>query len=153
TYGANGNVVLSANSSVTSNYPDSTVQSSFSSNAGGSISTGNTTITYKPTATLLAVQSFTGYPAGSTLVVQKWLITSDATINGVRNADVQVSAIMERQKSPTFAYAAFATGTGCSAMSFGGGGSTDSYDSASITYSGGNVVTQSYGGNVGTNGN
>src|SRR5215467_13333179 len=135
------------------NYPDSTVQNSFASNAGGSITAGNTTITYKPTATLLGVQSFTGYPAATTNVVQKWLITSDATINGVRSAEVQVSAIMERQKTPTFAYAAFATSTGCGALSFGGGGATDSYDSAAITYSGGNVVTQAYGGNVGTNGN
>jgi len=135
------------------NYPDSTVQTSFASNAGGSITAGNTTITYNPTATLLGVQSFTGYPAATTNVVQKWLITSSATINGVRSAEVQVSAIMERQKTPTFAYAAFATATGCGALSFGGGGSTDSYDSASITYSGGTVVTQAYGGNVGTNGN
>jgi Tfp pilus assembly protein PilX len=135
------------------NYPDSTVQSSFASNAGGTITSGNTTITYNPTATLLGVQSFTGYPAATSSVVEKWLITSDATINGVRSAEVQVSAIMERQKSPTFAYAAFATNTGCGALSFGGGGSTDSYDSAAITYSGGNVVTQAYGGNVGTNGN
>src|SRR5262249_32267920 len=51
------------------------------------------------------------------------------------------------------AYAAFATGTGCGALSFGGGGSTDSYDSLNLTYSSGTVVTQSYGGNVGTNGN
>jgi PilX N-terminal len=135
------------------NYPDSTVQNSFAANAGGSITAGNTTITYNPTATLLGVQSFTGYPAATANVVQKWLITSSATINGVRSAEVQVSAIMERQKTPTFAYAAFATATGCGALSFGGGGSTDSYDSAAITYSGGNVVTQAYGGNVGTNGN
>src|SRR5262249_43872015 len=64
------------------NYPDSTVQNSFASNAGGSITAGNTTITYNPTATLLGVQSFTGYPAATTNVVQKWLITSSATING-----------------------------------------------------------------------
>ena len=55
--------------------------------------------------------------------------------------------------TPVFTYAAFADDNGCSALTFGGGGTTDSYDSSTVTYSGGNVVTQSYGGNVGTNGN
>lgn len=150
---SNKDVALST-ISAKQNYMDSTVQSSFASNAGGSITAGNTSITYNPTATLLAVQTFTGYPTATTKVVQKWLITSEASISGVRNANVEVSAIMERQKSPTFAYAAFATATGCAALSFGGGGTTNSYDSSAISYdSKGNVVTQSYGGNVGTNGN
>jgi Tfp pilus assembly protein PilX len=146
-------VVLSANSSKTGTYPVSSVQSAFASAATSTVSAGNTTITYSPYATLLGMQSFQGYPSATTQVTQKWLITSEATISGVRNADVQVSAVMEQRKSPTFAYAAFATGTGCGALSFGGGGRTDSYDSAAITYSSGSVVTQSYGGNVGTNGN
>jgi len=147
-------VTLSANSSVTPHYFDSTVQSSFASNATGSVTAGYTTINYQPNAVLLGVQSFTTYPTNTTAVIQKWLITSEATISGVRNADVQLSAIMERQKSPSFAYAAFATATGCGALSFGGGGTTNSYDSASVSYdSKGNVVTQTYGGNVGTNGN
>jgi Tfp pilus assembly protein PilX len=146
--------VLSANSSLGSNnYPISSDTDGFATNGSGSLSAGNTTVNYASYAKLLGIQSFTSYPAASSAVVEKWEITSDGTINGVRNAKVRVSAIMERQKSPTFAYAAFATATGCSAMGFGGGGSTDSYDSTSITYSGGNVVTQNYGGNVGTNGN
>lgn len=149
----NSPVILSASSKATANYPVSAVSSDFASNATGSITAGNTTVTYAPSAKLLAMQSFTSYPAATSAVVQKWEITSDGTINGVRNADVQVTAILERQKTPTFAYAAFATAAGCSAMSFGGGGTTDSYDSASIAYSGGTVVTQNYGGNVGTNGN
>src|SRR5215467_9419290 len=145
---------LSANSSLGSNnYPISSDTTNFASAGSGSLTAGNTTVNYASYAKLLAIQSFTGYPAATSSVVEKWEITSDGTVSGVRNAKVRVTAIMERQKSPTFAYAAFATATGCSAMSFGGGGSTDSYDSASITYSGGNVVTQNYGGNVGTNGN
>jgi len=145
---------LSANSSLGSNnYPISSDTTNFASAGSGSLTAGNTTVNYASYAKLLAIQSFTGYPAATSSVVEKWEITSDGTVSGVRNAKVRVTAIMERQKSPSYAYAAFATGTGCSAMSFGGGGSTDSYDSASITYSGGNVVTQAYGGNVGTNGN
>src|SRR5215467_2685772 len=145
---------LSANSSLGSNnYPISSDTTNFASAGSGSLTAGNTTVNYASYAKLLAIQSFTGYPAATSSVVEKWELTSDGTVSGVRNAKVRVTAIMERQKSPSFAYAAFATGTGCSAMSFGGGGSTDSYDSAAITYSGGNVVTQAYGGNVGTNGN
>jgi hypothetical protein len=70
---------------------------------------------------------------------------------------VRVSAILEQQKSVTFAYAAFATATGCDAMGFGGGGSTDSYDSSTLPTSGGVATPPSsfstFGGNVGTNGN
>src|SRR5215467_13251311 len=130
---------LSANSSLGSNnFPISSDTTNFASAGTGSLTAGNSTVNYASYAKLLAIQSFTGYPAANSSVVEKWEITSDGTVNGVRNAKVRVTAIMERQKSPTFAYAAFATATGCSAMSFGGGGSTDSYDSASITYSGGN---------------
>jgi Tfp pilus assembly protein PilX len=152
---AGGNpVYLSASSHQTANYPVSAVSSDFATKTTGTVSAGNTTVTYAPYAKLLAMQSFLSYPSGTSAVLQKWEITADGTINGVRNADVQVSAILEQQKMSTFAYAAFATATGCSAMSFGGGGTTDSYDSAAISYdSKGNVITQSYGGNVGTNGN
>jgi Tfp pilus assembly protein PilX len=150
-------VVLSANSAVTANYPVNSVSSDFASKTTGSITAGNTTITYAPTAQLLAMQSFTSYPASTPAVVQKWLITSDGTINTVRNAQVRVSAVLEQQKSVTFAYAAFATAAGCSALSFGGGGSTDSYNSSTLATSGGIAAPPStfdaYGGNVGTNGN
>jgi hypothetical protein len=103
------------------------------------------------------MQSFISYPASTPAVVQKWEITSDGTINTVRNAQVRVTAILEQQKSVTFAYAAFATATGCGALSFGGGGSTDSYNSSALATSGGIATPPStfntYGGNVGTNGN
>ena len=150
--------VLSANSSLgSSNYPISSDTSGFASNASGSITSGNTTITYSPYAKLLAIQSFTSYPSTAPAVVEKWEITSDGTISGVRNAQVRASAVMERQKTPTFAYAAFATASGCASLSFGGGGTTNSYDSSTLTTSGGVAAPPSsfstYGGNVGTNGN
>ena len=156
TYSGNP-VVLSANSSVTSNYPTSSVQSAFASAATGTVAAGSTTITYKPSATLLGMESFQGYPSSTTKVVQKWLITSEATISGVRNADVQVSAVMEQQKTPVYAYAAFADAATCGALSFGGGGTTNSYDSSTLTTNSLGVATtptfSAYGGNVGTNGN
>jgi Tfp pilus assembly protein PilX len=150
-------VVLSANSSITANYPVSAVSSDFASKTTGSISAGSTTITYAPSAKLLAMQSFTSYPASTPAVVQKWEITSDGTISTVRNAQVRVSAVLEQQKSVTFAYAAFATATGCGALSFGGGGTTDSYNSSTLATSAGIATPPStfdtFGGNVGTNGN
>src|SRR5258706_8835013 len=156
TYG-NSPVLLSANSAFTANYPVNSVSSDFASKTTGSITAGNTTITYAPTAQLLAMQSFTSYPASTPAVVQKWLITSDGTISSVRNAQVRVTAVLEQQKSVTFAYAAFATATGCGALSFGGGGTTDSYNSSMLATSGGIATPPStfdaYGGNVGTNGN
>jgi hypothetical protein len=157
TYGGSP-AVLSANSAIgSSNFPIDTDKTNFAANATGNVTAGNTTITYKPYAKLLAIQSFTAYPASAPAVVEKWEITSDGTINGVRNAHVRVSAIMERQKMATFAYAAFAEATGCNALSFGGGGSTDSYDSSTLTVTNGVATAPSsfstFGGNVGTNGN
>ena len=157
TYGGSA-AALSTNTSIgSSNFPIATDQTNFASTATGSITSGNLKVTYKPYAKLLAIQSFTSYPSTAPAVVEKWEITSDGSISGVRNAQVRVSAIMERQKTPTFAYAAFATANGCSSLSFGGGGTTDSYDSSALTTSGGVATPPStfsaYGGNVGTNGN
>jgi len=156
TYGG-APAVLSANSAIgSSNFPISSDKTNFAANATGSLTAGNTTVTYKPYAKLLAIQSFTAYPSTAPAVVEKWEITSDGTISGVRNAQVRVSAIMERQKTAVFAYAAFADATGCGALNFGGGGTTNSYDSSTVTNAGtssASVTTQTYGGNVGTNGN
>jgi Tfp pilus assembly protein PilX len=148
---------LSANSSLgTSNFPVSSDITGFASKASGSITAGNTTVNYGARARLLAIQTFVSYPANTPGVVEKWEITSDGTINGVRNAQVRVSAIMERQKQAVFAYAAFADATDCQALQFGGGGTTNSYDSSTVSNAGtssASVTFQNYGGNVGTNGN
>jgi hypothetical protein len=156
TYGG-APAVLSANSTIgASNFPISSDKTNFAANAAGSLTAGNTTVAYKPYAKLLAIQSFTAYPSTAPAVVEKWEITSDGTISGVRNAQVRVSAILERQKTAVFAYAAFADATGCDALTFGGGGTTNSYDSSTVTNPGttsASVTTQAYGGNVGTNGN
>jgi Tfp pilus assembly protein PilX len=151
-------IILSANNGQPANYPVSAVSTDFASQTTGTITAGNTTITYAPYAKLLAMQSFSSYPTGASAVVQKWEITSDGTISGVRNGQATVSAILERQKASTFAYAAFADATGCAALSFGGGGTTNSYDSSSLTTNSSGVATapasfSTYGGNVGTNGN
>jgi len=150
TYGGNP-VVLSANSNAPSNYPLASAQTSFNTASQGSLTAGHTTVNYAPSATLLSMQQVTPYGTTTPVTVQSWLITADGNISGVRNAQVEVSAILERPISPVFNYAAFATSNGCSALTFGGGGTTDSYDSSTVVA--GAVTTQAYGGNVGTNGN
>jgi len=56
----------------------------------------------------------------------------------------------ERTGTPIFNYGLEATGTGCGAMTFGNGSSSDSYNSSTGVYGGANVGT---GGNIATNGN
>jgi Tfp pilus assembly protein PilX len=144
-------VVLSANSNVTSNYPVGSVQTSFNAAGHGSLTAGNTSVSYATTATLLSMRQVSVYGSPTPVTIQTWLLTSDGNISGIRNAQVEVSAIMERAVAPAFNYAAFATNNGCSALTFGGGGTTDSYDSSTVVN--GSVTTQADDGNVGTNGN
>jgi hypothetical protein len=148
-------VVLSANSSQSSNYPLNSVITAFNGNnvGQGSLAAGNVTVGYAVYATLMNQEQVTQWGSSTPTTVQIWKITSDGTINGVRTADVEVSAILEEQVTPVFSYAAFAAGPGCGAMNFGGGGSTDSYNSAAALGGGGTPVISSSGGNVGTNGN
>jgi Tfp pilus assembly protein PilX len=138
-------VVLSANSAQPPNYPAAAVQTAFNAAAQGSLDVGNVQVSYTAYATLLSMSS-------TQPTIQTWQIISDGTVNGVRNAEEEVSAVLERQVTPLFAYAAFATASGCNALSWTGGGTTDSYDSGSIQMSNGEAVTQQYGGNIGTNG-
>jgi hypothetical protein len=150
TYSGNP-VVLSANSNVSSNYPASSAQDGFHGAAQGGLTASNTTVNYATSATLLSMQQVIPYGSTTPVTIQSWLITSDGNINRIRNAQVEVSAILERPITPVFSYAAFATSNGCAALTFGGGGSTDSYDSGTVVN--GLVTTQASNGNVGTNGN
>ncbi len=148
-YGGNP-VVLSANSNTSSNYPLSTEQTAFDSAAQGSLTAGNTTLNYAASAKLLSMREIIPYRQTTPQTIQTWEITSDGTVTGIQNANVQISAILEQQASPVFAYAAFATDDDCDAITFGGGGVTGSYDSTLVVA--GSVATQGFGGNVGTNG-
>ena len=154
TYSTNP-VVLSAMSGHTSNYPVSSVPTAFNTSGvgSGSITAGNNTINYNTYATLLSMHSSL-LPFGTTVptTVQTWQIVSDGSISSIRNAKVEVSAILEKHITPTFNYAAFATDNGCSALQFGGGGTTTSYDDTAALSGGLPVSSASYG-NVGTNGN
>jgi hypothetical protein len=155
TYGGSP-VVLSAMSGIAANYPISGTSTAFTTAGQGTLSLNGVTVNYTSYAKLLSMQTLTAYGTGAQSVVQTWLITADGTTSGTRGADVEVSAVLERQVVPSSGYAIFATAATCGALTFGGSASTDSYDSSNITYSGGQpVVTQTptAGGNVGTNGN
>jgi Tfp pilus assembly protein PilX len=143
-------VILSADSSVSSNYPVPSIGDSYNtSGAGkGSLTSGNVTVKYNTYAKLLYMQEATLYGTPNPGTIQTWKITSVGTIDGIRAAKVEVSSVLERQIGPTFDYAAFAASPTCGALDFGGGGTTDSYDSSNLA---GGI--QNYGGNVGTNGN
>src|SRR6201997_2622844 len=152
---ASGNDVILAtsNSSQSSNYPVASVKTAFGSNAQNSLTAGNITVNYYTYAKLLSQVQVLPYGSTTYQTVQTWQITSDGAISGIRNADEEVSAILEKQVTPVYSYAAFASATGCGAMNFGGGGTTNSYDSSNMTLHAGVPVVAATGGNVGTNGN
>jgi hypothetical protein len=155
---AGGNaVVLSADGSVPAAYPVTSVRSAFYGSARGSVAAGTTTINYSTSARLLFMRELSPLPAylssGGNNTVQTWEITSTGRIAGVQPATVSVVAKLERHIVPVFAYAAFATDPGCGALTFGGGGDTNSYNSALPVVAGPNPIAFSvHDGNVGTNG-
>lgn len=154
-HGTTTPVVLSSDSSVTSHYPISAVQSNFNSKTSGSLTAGNITVNYVAHAVLLSMTRVTPYGTTASITAQAWRVTGDATITGATNAKVEVSTIVETQVSPVFSYAAFATSQECGALNFAGGGSTGSYSDKNVTITGGvgTVTTSQSQGNVGTNGN
>ncbi len=157
------NVVLSSISGVSTTYPNSSVRSAFvnatnSSSSGTTLSAGSVPVNYTATAQLMAMAQVVPYGSTTPITVQTWQLTAHGDITGVKNAESEVSAVLERQVSPTFAFAAFATAGGCGALTFTGNGTTDSYDSGSLTLNASGAATssptfQNYAGNVGTNGN
>ena len=151
----NGEAVkLSTLSGVSPNYPYAAAQTAFASAVQGSLPVGDATVNYTASATLLTMREF--IPYGSTvgsMVVQTWKVTARGTIQGARTAEVEVSAVIERQIEPAHKYGMFATERVCGALDLTGGMTTDSYDSSNMTFQNGVPVLDMWGGNVGTNGN
>src|SRR5262249_46687967 len=140
-----------------SNYPNANVIAAFQNalTNPGNLTAGNTVVNYNATATLLSMGTVSSF--GTPVTVQMWQISADGSTVGVINSKEKGSAILERQVTPSNQYAAFATSSGCSALSFAGGGQTDSYDSSTLALVNG-VATppasfSTFGGNVGANGN
>jgi Tfp pilus assembly protein PilX len=151
---SNGSTVTLSTTSSASNYPVASVETAFQTAALGSVAAGNTTVNYTATATLMAMNQVT--TAGGTATVQTWKIKADGAIAGIRAATEEVTGVVEQQvtfgASSLPAYAAFATGNVCSAVTMSGNATVNSYNSAAPLKSG-SVVLNNYGGDVGTNGN
>jgi hypothetical protein len=135
------------------NYPVSAVKTAFNSATQGTISSGNNNVNYTVNAELLAMRSVIQCQNNQPLTAQMWRLTSHGDITGVRNSEVEVSALLESHVVPCYNYAGFATGSGCGSITFNSGGTIDSYNSSNMTLQGGNPVTQTYFGNLGSNGN
>ena len=166
TDGGGNPIVLSSLRGTAANYPDGAQQAAFNAllaAPNNTLQAGGTTINYTSSATLLSMVQITPFGTTTPAMVQTWRITAHGDIATVRNAQAEVSAILETQITPAFAYAAFATNNGCAALDFTGNGTTDSYDSSTLTTNGGLIapgvlgtVADPFtlsGGNVGTNGN
>ena len=147
-------VVLSSNPDFASNYPVPAVINAFVQNSVGNLNVsaaGVLNVGYNARATLMSMTIVTDYYTQQPITLQKWQIIGAGRMAGSGASLVEVEASIERQPVPVFAYAAFATWNGCSALNFTGGATTHSYDSAALV--GGAAVLSNSGGNVGTNGN
>jgi hypothetical protein len=147
-------VVLSSNPDFGSNYPVPAVINAFVQNSVGNLNVsaaGTLNVGYNARATLMSMTIVTDYYTQQPITLQKWQIIGAGRLAGSGASLVEVEATIERQPVPVFAYAAFATHNGCSALNFTGGATTHSYDSAALV--GGAAVLSDSGGNVGTNGN
>ena len=128
---ANAAVVLSSVGGG-SNYPVGAVVTAFGAAAAGTLTAGNATVTYGARATLLGLRRVTDSMSGNTETLQKWEVTGWGSRGGIGSSEVEVTAIVERQIIPLYRYAAFATNTGCGALSFSGGAKTKSYNSQAL---------------------
>ncbi len=146
-------VVLSSLTGVTGNYPLASAQTAFATATQGTLAVGDATVIYTASATLLSMRSVVPYASLTPIVVQTWRLTARGAIQGARQAEVEVSAVIEQKIVPTFTYGLFAVTGTCGALDFSGGVVTDSYDSSNMTFSGGLPVTTPSGGHVATNGN
>jgi Tfp pilus assembly protein PilX len=138
---------------ISANYPVGTVKTGFNTASQSSLTAGSNTVNYSVSAELLSMRSVEQCGNSQPLTAQLWRLTSHGDITGTRNSEVEVSALLESHVNPCYNYAGFATGNGCSSIQFNGGGTIDSYNSSSMAMSGGTPVTQTYMGNLGSNGN
>lgn len=145
-------VVLSADPEQPSNYPYAPAQTAFNAVVKGELVAGQI-VAYTAYATLISMRTIQEYGATTPKIVQTWRLTGKGSLGGTRPATVEVTSTLEQQVTPAMNFGLFATSTGCGALDFAGGATTNSYDSANMTIANGQPVFQSSGGSVGTNGN
>src|SRR5262249_14118953 len=113
----NGNdVVLSAMTGVTSNYPDGAVQTAFETALRDQAVPGaDVGMTYGVTATLQSMQLI--FPFGSSVQkpLQSWVIRSQGSVAGSQ-AQVEVTTTIERMGRGVFSFAAFSASQSCGAL-------------------------------------
>ncbi|HYM22736.1 MAG TPA: hypothetical protein VEU08_06000 [Vicinamibacterales bacterium] len=148
----NGAPVILSYDTTKSNYPGvNNVIANFAAAAGGTLTAGNQSLSYKTTATLLTMQYFTSFD-GLPSTIQTWQLVSDGGLANSTKVTVEVSALFETPKVPAYSMAAFATNNQCGALQLNGNVGTDSYNSGGL--SGTTTPPQDkYDGDVGTNGN
>jgi hypothetical protein len=126
------------------NYPDNTVSSAFNTALSSQSVPGLSSTTYSASATLLAIRQ-----AGSSYA-QTWQVTSQGSVSGVRNAQVQVVQTIEWPAGQgLFNYGIAANSSGCASIAFTGG-FADSWNSNSGAYA---ATHTNSGQTVATNGN
>jgi Tfp pilus assembly protein PilX len=145
-------VVLSAVSTVNSNYPYPPTQTAFNAAVQGNLAAGQT-VSYGAYATLVSMRTVVEYAQTAPTIIQTWHITGVGTLGGTRPAAVEVTSVLERNLGSAHSFGVFATQVTCASVDFGGGSTNDSYDSSAMTWANGVPVTQPSGGKVGTNGN
>lgn len=118
-------VVLSSMTGVTANYPVLATSNAYGTAGAGTLSSGASAIGFSTYAVLMSMQSV------GTTVVQTWSIVSKGTVTGARTATVNVISTLETPMIGVTgnSYAAFATGSGCGAITFTGSANTNSFDS------------------------
>jgi Tfp pilus assembly protein PilX len=157
--GGNPIALGSTMNNISANYPVSSTRTGFNTATQNSLAAGSNNVAYTVSAELVSMRPFKqclsnqSLTTNQPLTAQLWKLTSHGDIAGVRNSEVEVSALLESHVTPCYNYAGFATGSGCGSISFNGGGTIDSYDSGNLAVSGGSPVTQAYEGNLGSNGN
>jgi hypothetical protein len=149
----NAPVVLS-NVAADSNYPVDDVKTAFAAAAQGSLNVNAEAVGFTATATLMSMRSISDPYSNQPTTLQTWEIIGDGSITGPKSALVEVQSVLERPPVPVYAYAAFATATGCAALSLSGGVTTNSYDSTQALDPVTNtpIIADNWG-NLGTNGN
>jgi hypothetical protein len=145
-------VVLSSDPSIPSNYPSGAVVTAFQAESQGTLNVNSAPVNYAARATLRSMRVVTDFYSKLPVTLQTWEVVGLGRVAGSGQSLVEVSAIIERQPVPIFGYAAFATYNGCDALSFIGGATSESYDSADALIGGKPPISQT-DGDVGTNGN
>lgn len=145
-------VVLSADPAKAANYPYAAAQTAFNAAVQGTLNAGQT-VSYTAYATLVSMRTIQEYGATTPRVVMTWRLTGTGSLGGTRPATVEVTSTLEQQITPAMNFGLFATASGCGALNFAGGATTNSYDSSNMTMVNGQPALTPGGGSVGTNGN